>query len=247
MYQRSGRIDAPAAGEYVHRQHRKADARKAEGRRADDAGQAEPEGEVADEKLEQRSERQIGDDQQCRGGPDQDRIAAERDLEQAMDDAEARSHHDEEDAEIGCELADKGQERAAAGGRQPLAHAACPEFRADSITCGDGDDDVKHRGQDRAQQELGVVQRRVGEHILLDDERTGGERRSRRRGRQLGDRRRDRSLKRARCDIARREELLVEEDDDLRPAAIEQVALEVLRECKRRRGPCRNGRHASRC
>ena len=65
MYQRSGRIDAPAAGEYVHRQHRKADARKAEGRRADDAGQAEPEGEVPDEKLEQRSERQIGDDQQC--------------------------------------------------------------------------------------------------------------------------------------------------------------------------------------
>ena len=81
---------APAAGEYVHRQHRKADARKAEGRRADDAGQAEPEGEVPDEKLEQRAERQIGDDEQCRGGPDQDRIAAKRDLEPSMDDAEAR-------------------------------------------------------------------------------------------------------------------------------------------------------------
>ena len=91
------------------------------------------------------------------------------------------SHHDEEDAEIGRELADEGRERAAAGGRQPFAHAACPELRADRITAGDGDDDVKHRGQDRAQQELGVVQRRIGEHILLDDERAGRERRSRRR------------------------------------------------------------------
>ena len=57
MYQRSGSSDAPGLREIAHRQHREADAGKTEGRRADDAGQAEAEGEVADEQLKQRAER----------------------------------------------------------------------------------------------------------------------------------------------------------------------------------------------
>ena len=88
----------------------------------------------------------------------------------------------QEDAEIGRELADKGGERAAAGGRQPVAHAARAELRADGVAAGDGDHDVQHGRQDRAQQELGVVQRGIGQDILLDDERAGREAaRSRRR------------------------------------------------------------------
>ena len=160
---------------------------------------------------------------------------------------EADSHHDEEDAEIGRELADKRRERTAAGRRQPFAHAARAELRADRIAAGDRDHDVQHGRQDRPQQELRVVQGGIGEHILLDHERTGRERQrpADPRGRSA-DGRRNRRLQRTRGDVARREELLVEEDDDLRPPPICDVALEVLGDIDRGDGLARaDGMHGA--
>ena len=88
MYQRSGSSEPQDRAKPPMRQHGKADAGKAEGRRAEDAGQAEAEGEVADEQLKQRADAEIGGDQQAGGGADQHGVAAERHLEDAVDDAE---------------------------------------------------------------------------------------------------------------------------------------------------------------
>ena len=112
----------------------------------------------------------------ARGRSHHQGVAPERHPEEAVNDAGVDDHHQNEDAEQRRELADERGQRAAAGGAQPGAQAAARELGADRIAGGDRDDDVEDVRQDRAQQELRVVQRRIGEHILFDDERARSER-----------------------------------------------------------------------
>ncbi len=90
-----------------------------------------------------------------------------------MDGDGVDDHEQYEDGEIGRELADQGGERTAAGRLHPFAKAARAELRSDGVARGYGDHDMQHGGQDRAQQELGIVQRGVGQYILFDHQRTG--------------------------------------------------------------------------
>src|SRR5262249_1950090 len=81
------------------------------------------------------------------------------------------------------------------------------------------DHHVEDARQDGPQQKLGVVQGRIGQHVLLDHERAGRKGRAGRSLRQGRDRRRDGRLERARSDIAGPEVWLVIEDDDPGPSA----------------------------
>ena len=85
-------------------------------------------------------------------------------------------HHQQEDAEIGRELADQRRQRAAAGASPAIAHAAArrtpsrprsPPAMA-MTTC-------STVGRIARSRNCGVVQRRIGQHILLDDQRPGRE------------------------------------------------------------------------
>ena len=135
-----------------------------------------PSREIARQKLEQAAEREIGDDQKAGRGPHQHRVAAKRNLVDAVDDAGVDDHHHDEDRKQRRELADERGERAAAGGSEPGAQAAPRELGTDRISGRNRGHDMKDRGQDGAQQKLGVVQRRVGQNILLDDQRARRER-----------------------------------------------------------------------
>ena len=157
MYQRNGRIAPQACANAFMPRIGKSDAGIAECRRDDEAGEAEPGREVAHQKLQQRAERQIGDDQQrCRGN-DHRHIALERDSEQSLQDQRHRQHDDEEDREQRRELAGERDDRIAARAGEPRAHAAPPELGADRIAGGERDDHVDDHRQQRAQQELRVV------------------------------------------------------------------------------------------
>ena len=144
-----------------------------------------------------------------------------------MDDGGVHHHHDDEDGEQGQEFADERDQRPTAGRAHPGALAALRELRADRVAAGDRGDDVQHGGENRPQEELGEVQRRVREDILFGDEdarlvaalRLVGQRRGRRR-----DGARDR---RGRV-VARREILPVVERHHLRALSAEEIALEIL-------------------
>ena len=75
---------APGLRERVHPERGKADAGVAERRRDDEARQAETNREVAHQKLHQRAQCQIADDQQRRRNDDHRHIAFERDPEQSL-------------------------------------------------------------------------------------------------------------------------------------------------------------------
>ncbi len=175
MYQRSGNKRPPRPGKAVHCENGKPHARVSEGGRADDAGQAQAEGKVLDNELKEGAQREIGDYEKTGGGPYDCGMAMEGDLIEAVDDAGAQSHHHAENSEVGRELADERRERIVSGRLQPFRHAARAELRSNGITAGDGNDDVKHRWQDRPQQELRIVEGGIGEDILLDQERAGRE------------------------------------------------------------------------
>ena len=66
----------------------------------------------------------------------------------------------------------QGQERAAAGGASQ-SRSLRERIPSRQHSRRDRDDDLKHRGQDRPQQELGVVQRRVGQDVFVPRERAG--------------------------------------------------------------------------
>ena len=80
-------------------------------------------------------------------------------------------HHQDENAKQRGELSDQRRKRAAARRPQPGAQAAPRKFRADGVAAGDRHHDMQHGRQHGAQQKLGVVQRRIGEDIFLDDQR----------------------------------------------------------------------------
>ena len=144
-----------------------------------------------------------------------------------MDDGGVHHHHDQEDAEQRHELADKRDQRPAAGGAHPGALAALGEFRADRVAAGDRHDDLQHGWQNRPQEELGEVQRRVREDILFGDEDARLVT-ALRLVRQRGGRRRDGVRDRRGRVVARREVLPIVQRHHLRPLSGEEVALEVL-------------------
>ena len=232
---------APELREAVHRKDGKSDAGEAESRRAEYAGQTEPHRQLPDEKLEQRAQSEIGEQQQTGGRAHQDGVAAERHGEDAVNDAGSHDHHQQEYAEQGHQLADESRERAAAGGREPRSPAARRELRADGISGRNRRDDVKNRGQDGAEQKLRVVQRGIGEDVLLDDQAAGRESRRLRHGfrgkRRSG--RGDGAGERTRRAVSGREKLPVIEHDDLGPLAGNQVPLEIRRDIDRRDGVAR--------
>ncbi len=229
---------APGLRERVHAQDRKSYAGIAEGRRHDEAGKPEPSRKVARQKLQQRSKRQVADDQQHAGGDHHRHIALERDLEQSLQDQRHRQHDDDEDREQGRELARQRDDRIAAGAGEPGAHAAPPELGAHCVAGGDRDDHVDHHRQQRAQQKLRVVPLRVDQHDRLGDERPDLGRRRRRavRGRHAAGGGREAVAHARRRDAGRGQELLVIEGDDLRPALGLQVALEIGRHVHRGNG-----------
>ena len=147
-------------------------------------------------------------------------------------------------ANSGSSLPSKRDQRAAAGAAQPGAQAAPRELGADRIAGGDRDDDVEHGRHHRAQQKPGVVERGVGQHVLLDDERAAADRLQPNlvQRRQAGEVAAEIALAQAaRGDVARREVLLVVEGDDLRPAPGHQIPLEFAAGYRRRRWRARSG------
>ena len=100
---------------------------------------------------------------------------------------------------------------------------------------------MKNCGQHGAEQKLRVVQRGIGEDVLLDDQAAGRESRRLRHGFR-GKRRRGRgdgAGERTRRAVSRREKLPVVEDDDLGALAGNEVPLEIHRDIDRRDGVAR--------
>ena len=93
---------------------------------------------------------------------------------------------------------------------------------------GDCGDDVQDRGQYGAQEKLRVVQRRIGQNILLDYQRPGRIRLIVRCARQASGGRRDRVGYRRRGAVARGEILSIVERDDFRASPGDEIALEML-------------------
>ena len=145
-----------------------------------------------------------------------------------MDDGGVHHHHDQEDAEQRHELAYERDQRPAAGGAHPGALAALRELRADRIAAGDRGHDVQHRRQNRPQQELGEVERRVRQDIFFSDKDARLVAPVVRLARQRGGRRRNGALDRRGRVVAGREVLPVVQRHHLRPLPGEQVALEIL-------------------
>ena len=156
-----------------------------------------------------------------------DGIASELQMEREMQDRDADGELRKEQRQIRRELARERRGRPPARCVEPFRQAAVTELRTDAIAAGDRDQHVQHRRQQRAQQELRIIGLRIDERITLDDEPSrpetaaaAGEPRRHRR---------ERRAQRGRREIAGRVELLVVEDDDLRPLARQRVAFEMLR------------------
>ena len=211
----------------VHPEGGKADAGIAERRRDDEAREAETDREVAHQKLHQRAQCQIADDQQRRRNDDHRHVALERNPEQPLQNERHRQHDDEENPEQRRELARQRHDRVAARASEPGAHAAAAELGAHRIAGGDRDDHMQHHRQQRAQQKLGVVPLRIDQHDGLGDERADA-RCFRRRGSTAVWRRWRLSLSPdERCRGG--EELLIIEADHLRAPPGLQIALEIGR------------------
>ena len=65
------------------------------------------------------------------------------------------------------------RQRIAARRLHPALDAAAAKFGAERIAARDRDDDVQDHGQNRTQQELDVIEGRIGQDKLFDDERAG--------------------------------------------------------------------------
>ena len=237
----------PAIGKRVHGKRWKCDAGVAEGRRCDEAGEAKPGRKVADQELQQSSERQIGDDKERRRGNDHRHIALEGNVQQPLENQRHRQHDQEEDCEQRRELAGERDTRVPTRAGEPGAYAAPPEFGADRVASGERDDHVNDGGQQSAQQELGIICLGVGQHDRLGNERSDARRlRSRMGSRARGGRGKARAQARrgnARCSQV----LLVIEANNLRTALGLHVAFEIGRDIKCGDGVARPDRAGGRC
>ena len=245
MYQRTGRIAPQACENAFMPERRKSDAGVAERRRDDEAGQAEADREVAHQKLQQRAQCQIADDQQRSRDDHHRHIALERDPEQSLQNQRHRQHDDEEDREQRRKLARQRDDRVAARAGEPGAHAAPAELGANRVAGGDRDDHMQHHRQQRAQQELGVVPLRVDQHDGLGDERADAGRFRRRAGSAaaLGGGREAVAQPR-RGDARGGEELLVIEGRRPAGGARPSGRARNWPACRRRRWPRRSGSRA---
>ena len=156
--------------ERVHAQRRKSHAGIAECGRDHETGEAEAGREVACQKLQQRSQRQVADDQQRTCDDHHRHVALERDPEHSLQDERHRQHDDEENSEQGRKLACERDDRIAARAGEPGAHAAPAKLGAYGVAGGERDDHVDHHREQRTQQELRVILLWVDEHDRLGDQ-----------------------------------------------------------------------------
>ena len=235
---------APDLREGVHAEDRKTHAGVAERRGDDEPGDAEPGGEVSHQKLKQRGQREIADDQQRARGDHHDHVALERDLEQAFEYQRHRQHDDEEDGEQRCKLARQRDDRIAAGAGEPGAHAAAAELGADRIAGGERDHRMDDHRKQRTQQELGIVPLRVHQHDGFGDQRPDlrGRRCRQARRRCLARGSGERVAHALRRNAGGGEELLVVEGDDLRAPTGLEIAFEIGRDVDGRDGGARSYR-----
>src|SRR5262249_50002428 len=98
---------SPEPSERTHGKDGKAYAGKAECRRTDNACQGKTRCEVLDQQREQRSDRKIGNDEEASRYNHDERIPTERYLVESVNDDHSDGKHDDEDAEIWQQLADK--------------------------------------------------------------------------------------------------------------------------------------------
>ena len=148
-------------------------------------------------------------------------------MEREMQDRDADGELCKEQRQIRRELARKRSRGAPTRRCEPFRQAAVTELRTDAIAARDRDQHMHHGRQQRAQQELRIIDLRIDERISLNDEPSRPKfaaaacepRRHRR----------ERRAQRRRREIARRVELLVVEGDDLWPLARQRVSFEMLR------------------
>ena len=220
---------APGLRERVHAQGRKSHARIAERGRDDEAGEAEAGREVAHQKLQQRPQRQVADDEQRTRDDHHRHVALEGNPEHALQYERHRQHDDEKNPEQGRKLAGERDDWVAARAGEPGAHAAPAKLGADRVGGGERDDHVDDHRQQRAQQELRVVRLRIDQHDRLGDKRSDAGRFWRRRGRGAADSRREAVAQARGRDAPGRQILLVIEGDDLRAPLGFKVTLEIRR------------------
>ena len=216
-------------GESPHRHNRESHASESERGVAEYCDEAQPDREGLSQQNEQSSKGKIANEEEAGGRRDEQRVASKGHPVEDVDDGGVHHHHDQEDGEQRQELAYKRDKRPSAGDAHPGALAALGEFRADGVAAGDPHHDLQHSGQNRPQQELGEVQRRVREDILFGDEDTRLVSRAVRLVRQRGGRRRDGARNRRSRVVARGKILPIVQRHHLRPLPGEEVALEVLR------------------
>ena len=218
---------APGLRESSHRHNRESHASESERRVAEYCDETQSNREGLNQQNEQSSKGKIAYEHEAGRRGDEQRVASEGYPVEDVDDGGVHHHHDQEDGEERQELAQKRDQRPAAGDAHPGALAALREFRADGVAAGDPHHDLQHRRQNRPQQELGEVQRRVRQDILFRDE-DAGLITAVRFVRQRGGRRRDGAGDRRGRVVAGRIILPVVQRHHLRPLPGKEIALEVL-------------------
>ena len=161
---------APDARERPHSDHGKPDARIAERGRHDDGGEAEAQGQVAGQQLHQATDHLVSDNQQRGRHCHQQRTAAEADAEQNVEDADHQHEHRHQDDIVRQQLADQRGADASARERPPRPDATATKLRSDRVGRGYRDHHMEHGRQHRSEQELGIVERRVGQDELFGNQ-----------------------------------------------------------------------------
>ena len=238
---------APHGGERIHSEHGKSHAGIAKGRRDHDAGQPKPGREVAHQELQERTQRQIADQEQRRGNDDHCHIALEGDAEQPFQDQRHRQHDHEKDRKQRRELPGERHDRIATGAGEPGAHATTAKFGADRIAGGDRHDHMHDHRQQRSQQELGIIPLRIDQHDGFGGQRTDARRTRRSAGRRAPAGGPETVDQARRCDTGRGEELLVIEGNNRRAALGLQITFEFGRQIDGADGLARPYRARCRC
>ncbi len=126
--------------------------------------------------MQQDRERLIGKDKERRRDNDQTNIASIRQLEAGVQDQRVNSKQHEKHGKQRQQFASECYECITSRAAQPSPSAAPGKFAPDGIAGGNRYDDVENGRHDGAQQERGVVDRRIRQDILLDDKRPAPDR-----------------------------------------------------------------------
>ena len=186
----------PRSAKIAHGQHGKPTPAKPKAGDAENGSEAHARGEIGTAAAA-APQRQIGDHQQARRGPRQHGVARNWNWKR-LDDRGTDDHHEQEERRDRARVSRRARR---AGCRRRLAampQAALRNSEPTAYPAAMASDDVQHRRQNGAQQELRVVERGIGEHVSLNNQRarrvgcrSGGHRR-RERLRSRSDRVRDR-------------------------------------------------------